>query len=114
MISITGLNKTYVTPFGRVTALKDINLTIDKGDIYGVIGLSGAGKSTLIRCLNRLEEPDSGNITIEGRDIIRLGTADLREARKKIGMIFQHFNLLDSRTERSSIPTLLSMPRLIR
>jgi D-methionine transport system ATP-binding protein len=98
MISITGLNKTYVTPFGRVTALKDINLTIDKGDIFGIIGLSGAGKSTLIRCLNRLEEPDSGTIRIWDQEITRLNTLQLRLARKKIGMIFQHFNLFDSRT----------------
>ena len=98
MISITGLNKTYVTSFGRVTALKDINLTIDKGDIFGIIGLSGAGKSTLIRCLNRLEEPDSGTIRIWDQEITRLNTVQLRLARKKIGMIFQHFNLFDSRT----------------
>jgi D-methionine transport system ATP-binding protein len=98
MISITGLNKTYVTPFGRVTALKEINLSIDKGDIFGIIGLSGAGKSTLIRCLNRLEEPDSGTIRIWDQEITRLNTVQLRLARKKIGMIFQHFNLFDSKT----------------
>lgn len=98
MITVAGLTKTYDTPYGRVPALSDIDLRIEKGEIYGIIGFSGAGKSTLIRCLNRLEEPDVGTITIEGRDITSLGTAELREARKKIGMIFQHFNLLDSRT----------------
>ncbi|MBK5276401.1 MAG: ATP-binding cassette domain-containing protein [Desulfuromonadales bacterium] len=98
MISITGLNKTFLTPSGRVNALKDINLTVDKGDIFGIIGFSGAGKSTLIRCLNRLEEPDSGTIRIGAREITRLGTRELRAARKKIGMIFQHYYLLESRT----------------
>jgi D-methionine transport system ATP-binding protein len=98
MITVTGLNKTFVTPFGRVTALKNINLSVEKGDIFGVIGFSGAGKSTLIRCLNRLEEPDSGVIRIENHEITGLDKARLREARKKIGMIFQHFNLFDSRT----------------
>jgi D-methionine transport system ATP-binding protein len=98
MIKITDLNKSFITPFGRVTALKDVSLTINKGEIFGIIGFSGAGKSTLIRCLNRLEEPDSGTIHIGSQEITRLDTAQLRAARKKIGMIFQHFNLLDSRT----------------
>jgi D-methionine transport system ATP-binding protein len=98
MISITGLNKTFLTPSGRVNALKDINLTVDKGDIFGIIGFSGAGKSTLIRCLNRLEEPDSGTIRIGDQEITRLDTGELRAARKKIGMIFQHYYLFESRT----------------
>ncbi|HJV65354.1 MAG TPA: ATP-binding cassette domain-containing protein [Geomonas sp.] len=98
MIEIAGLNKTYQTPSGRVHALKNIDLSIKRGEIFGIIGFSGAGKSTLIRCLNRLEEPDSGTIRIAGREITRLDPAGLREARKKIGMIFQHFNLFESRT----------------
>lgn len=98
MISISGLNKRYRTAHGPVDALCDIELTVDSGDIFGIIGLSGAGKSTLIRCLNRLEEPDSGSIVVAGRELIGLDRGALREARKKIGMIFQHFNLLDSRT----------------
>jgi D-methionine transport system ATP-binding protein len=98
MISITDLNKTFVTPSGRVTALKNINLTIDKGDIFGIVGFSGAGKSTLIRCLNRLEEPDSGTICFGEQEITSISLSQLRTARKKIGMIFQHFNLFDSRT----------------
>jgi D-methionine transport system ATP-binding protein len=98
MINITGLNKSFITPAGHVTALKDVSLTINKGEIFGIIGFSGAGKSTLIRCLNRLEEPDSGTIRIGEQEITRLDTTQLRAARKKIGMIFQHFNLLDSRT----------------
>lgn len=103
MITIDGLNKRYQTSHGVVPALRDINLRIEKGEIFGIIGLSGAGKSTLIRCLNRLEEPDSGTVTIEGIDITSLGIAELREARKKIGMIFQHFNLLDSRTVHANV-----------
>ena len=98
MIRITGLSKTYLTPSGPVTALKDVSLTIAKGDIFGIIGFSGAGKSSLIRCLNRLEEPDAGTIRIGDQEITRLDTAALRAARRKIGMIFQHFNLLDART----------------
>lgn len=98
MIDIADLNKVFPTPFGQVTALKDISLSIARGDIFGIIGFSGAGKSTLIRCINRLEEPDSGTITIGGQEITRLNKMELRAARKKIGMIFQHFNLLDSRT----------------
>ncbi len=103
MITISGLNKLYKTSHGSVPALRNINLQIEKGDIFGIIGLSGAGKSTLIRCLNRLEEPDSGSIVIKGNDITRLGISELREARKKIGMIFQHFNLLDARTVQGNV-----------
>ncbi|WP_035298070.1 methionine ABC transporter ATP-binding protein [Brevibacillus thermoruber] len=98
MIVISNLNKTYKTPKGTVTALENINLRIEKGDIFGIIGFSGAGKSTLIRCLNRLEEPDSGSIEIEGKVITQLNQTELQQARRKIGMIFQQFNLLDSKT----------------
>ncbi|TRY27894.1 ATP-binding cassette domain-containing protein [Brevibacillus sp. LEMMJ03] len=98
MIVISNLNKTYKTPKGTVTALENINLRIEKGDIFGIIGFSGAGKSTLIRCLNRLEEPDSGSIEIEGKVITQLNQSELQQARRKIGMIFQQFNLLDSKT----------------
>jgi D-methionine transport system ATP-binding protein len=98
MIVIRNLNKTYKTVSSTVTALKNINLEIQKGDIFGIIGFSGAGKSTLIRCLNRLEEPDSGSIEIGGRVITELNHKELQQARQKIGMIFQHFNLLDAKT----------------
>jgi D-methionine transport system ATP-binding protein len=98
MITISGLSKTFTTPYGNVFALKNINLQIEQGDIFGVIGFSGAGKSTLIRCLNRLEEPDSGTIKIGDQEITSLDKRQLREARKRIGMIFQHFNLFDSKT----------------
>ncbi len=102
MIQIQGLSKTFNTMDGKVYALRNINLQIAAGDIFGVIGFSGAGKSTLIRCLNRLEEPDSGRILIgdpaHAREITTLNRQQLREARKRIGMIFQHFNLFDSKT----------------
>ncbi|HEX9062655.1 MAG TPA: ATP-binding cassette domain-containing protein [Clostridia bacterium] len=98
MIEIQNISKTYITSKSEVTALNDVSLKIEKGDIFGVIGFSGAGKSTLIRCLNRLEEPDSGKIYIGGREVTGMGKKGLREVRRKIGMIFQQFNLLDSKT----------------
>lgn len=103
MIEIKNLNKTYATGKTSIVALKDINLEIKKGDIFGVIGFSGAGKSTLIRCINRLEEPDSGEVIINGKKITSLHKKELRETRSKIGMIFQHFNLFDSRTVAENI-----------
>lgn len=96
MIDIRNLNKTFNTSKGKVEVLKNINLKVEKGDIFGIIGFSGAGKSTMIRCLNRLEEPTSGSIFIGNNDIVAMNKAELREARKKIGMIFQDFNLFDS------------------
>jgi len=106
LIKITGLYKTYENKNNNVNALKNINLEINKGEIFGIIGLSGAGKSTLIRTLNRLEDPTSGHITIDGTDITKLNKKELMEMRKTIGMIFQHFNLLSSRTvfENISFP----------
>jgi len=98
MIKINNLSKTFNTPYGNIEVLKNIDLEIEKGDIFGIIGFSGAGKSTLVRCINRLEEPDSGEIFIGGKEITSLGKKELRVARKKIGMIFQQFNLFDSRT----------------
>lgn len=99
MITVQQLSKSYSTTKGAtVQALDGIDLHIDKGDIFGIIGFSGAGKSTLIRCLNRLEEPDTGSILVGGKDIMQLRGKELRQARQKIGMIFQQFNLLDSRT----------------
>ena len=98
MINIRNITKTFNTPFGKVDVLKDVSLNIEKGDIFGIIGFSGAGKSTLIRCLNCLELPDDGEVYIENKEISSLSNKELRKARKKIGMIFQQFNLLDSRT----------------
>ena len=98
MIIVRNVNKTYFTPLASVKALHNINLQVDKGDIFGIIGFSGAGKSTLIRCLNRLEEPDTGTIVIGGQNITALDKQQLRLARRKIGMIFQQFNLFDAKT----------------
>ena len=98
MIELKHLGKTYETSSGSVTALRDIDLTIQDGEIFGVIGLSGAGKSTLVRCINLLERPTQGSVVVDGREMTGLSPAQLRQARKKIGMIFQHFNLMPSRT----------------
>ena len=111
MIELKHIHKSYD---GHITALSDINLTIRDGEIFGIIGQSGAGKSTLVRCINMLEAPTSGEVLVNGKDMTKLSKAELREARKHIGMIFQHFNLLSSRTvyENVSFPLELSgMPR---
>ena len=97
MIEIKNLYKSFETAEGTVEALKDINLTVQDGDIYGIIGMSGAGKSTLVRCINMLERPTSGQVIIDGRDMGAMSNAELREARRDITMIFQGFNLLMQR-----------------
>ena len=97
MIEIKNLCKTFETADNRVEALKNINLTIENGDIYGIIGMSGAGKSTLVRCINMLERPTSGSVVIDGRDMGGLSAKELRAQRRKITMIFQGFNLLMQR-----------------
>jgi D-methionine transport system ATP-binding protein len=98
LIRISNLSKIYTKGRNEVAALQDINLKINKGDIYGIIGLSGAGKSSLIRCINRIEEPTEGDIWVNNINMVNLKPAQLREARKKMGMIFQSFNLLNSKT----------------
>ncbi|MDF2154882.1 methionine ABC transporter ATP-binding protein MetN [Vibrio sp. CAU 1672] len=98
MIEIKNVNKVFYQGSKEIHALKDINLDIAKGTIFGVIGSSGAGKSTLIRCVNMLEAPTSGSIVVAGVDLTTLNKKQLSEARRNIGMIFQHFNLLSSRT----------------
>lgn len=98
MVLIENLVKTYDSDFDKVEALKGINLHIKKGEIFGIVGLSGAGKSSLVRCINLLEQPTSGSIKIDGKDIINFSKMELRQARKKIGMVFQHFNLLTNST----------------
>ena len=103
MIKLKNIVKTYDTPNGSVHALKDINLEIKRGEIYGIIGLSGAGKSTLVRCINMLERPTSGNVIVNGKDLTTMTESQLREARKDIGMIFQHFNLLSTSTVYDNI-----------
>lgn len=97
-IELRNLSKTYSVKNGTVSALKDVSLTIPQNDIFGVIGLSGAGKSTLVRCINLLEQPDSGEIIIDGQSLLKLSAEQLRLRRQKIGMIFQHFNLLEQQT----------------
>ncbi len=103
MIEIKNLSKTYISKEKSFEALKDINLSIGHGDIFGIIGLSGAGKSTLVRCINMLERPTSGEIFIDGKDIVKVGAKELRSMRKNIGMIFQHFNLLMNSTVYDNI-----------
>ncbi|SES23079.1 methionine ABC transporter ATP-binding protein [Salisediminibacterium halotolerans] len=103
MISLTKLTKIFPSAQEPITAVDDINLTIPAGEIFGVIGYSGAGKSTLIRLLNQLEEPTSGEVSVDGKTISKLSKQELRFARQEIGMIFQHFNLLWSRTVAENI-----------
>ena len=97
MIEIKNLYKTFHTKAGDVDALKNITLTINDGDIYGIIGMSGAGKSTLVRCINMLERPTGGQVIIDGKNMELLSDKELREARRDITMIFQSFNLLMQR-----------------
>ena len=97
IIEIKELNKSFISEKGNVEALKNVTIEIEKKDIYGIIGLSGAGKSTLVRCINLLERPTSGQVIVGGKDLMTLSDRQLREERKKIGMIFQHFNLLMQR-----------------
>lgn len=121
MIEIRNLTKIYKTPNQEILALDDVSLTVNKGEIFGIIGLSGAGKSTLVRCINMLEKPTQGSITVEGQEITSLQKNELRSARQKISMIFQHFNLLSSRTvfdnvmfplEIAGIPAEKARPRV--
>lgn len=93
-IEVRHLSKTFPAKDGKVEALKDINISIESGDIYGIIGMSGAGKSTLVRCLNFLERPTEGQVLISGVDLAELSEKELRKERRDISMIFQHFNLL--------------------
>lgn len=109
MIKIENVSKVFKGEGKKIEALRNVNLEVEKGDIFGVIGLSGAGKSTLIRTLNLLEKPTSGRILIDGKDIGAFTHKELRQIRKNIGMIFQHFNLLNSKTifQNIAIPLVL-------
>ncbi|MBQ9326039.1 MAG: ATP-binding cassette domain-containing protein [Clostridia bacterium] len=98
MIELRNLSKTFTTMDGQVDALRNINLTVENGDIYGIIGMSGAGKSTLVRCINMLERPTQGSVLVNGRDMASMSQRELRGMRRKITMIFQGFNLLMQRT----------------
>ena len=98
MIELRNLTKNFVTADGPVEALRNVNLTINNGDIYGIIGMSGAGKSTLVRCINMLERPTEGSVLLDGRDLGTMSVKELRDTRRRVTMIFQGFNLLMQRT----------------
>lgn len=110
MIELQNIQKIFNRKGSVVEALKGVNLTVEKGDIFGVIGFSGAGKSTLIRMVNYLEQPTSGEVIVNNKNLGELTNKELREVRKQIGMIFQHFNLLESKTvfENVAIPLVLN------
>lgn len=114
IIEIRNLSKTYNTANGPYTALKDVSLTIREGSIFGIIGLSGAGKSTLVRCLNGLESVTGGQLTVLGNNIPDLAPRELRELRKSIGMVFQQYNLMPSRTVENNVELPLRKSTLNR
>jgi len=114
VIKIENLTKIYHASGQKIVALDDVSLTIEKGEIFGIIGLSGAGKSTLIRCINMLEKPTAGSILVDGQEITTLNKHELRLTRQKIGMIFQHFNLLSSRTVFGNIMFPLEIAKVPR
>lgn len=109
MITLEQVSKTFAARSGPVRALDDVSLEVSPGEIYGVIGRSGAGKSTLIRTVNMLERPDAGTVTVDGVDMTALDGDVLRRARQGIGMIFQQFNLLESRTVRGNVELALEI-----
>ena len=109
MIEIRDLSLTYQGPKGPVHALRGINLEIASGEVFGIIGRSGAGKSSLVRCLNLLNRPTEGSVVVHGRDLMQLSNAELRAARRDIGMVFQHFNLLSSRTVYDNVALPLEL-----
>src|ERR1700759_5877450 len=98
MIEIRNVSQRFAGPRGWVEALHNVNLSIPSGEVFGIIGRSGAGKSTLVRTINLLTRPTEGNVVVGGRDLTPMSAGDLREARREVGMIFQHFNLLSQRT----------------
>ena len=114
MIEIRNLSQRFESPRGWVEALRNVNLTISAGDIFGIIGRSGAGKSTLVRTINLLTRPTEGNVVVGGRDLTALSAPELREARREIGMIFQHFNLLSSRTVFDNVALPLELAGMKR
>lgn len=112
MIELKNITKTFTGKQGNIHALKDVSLSVNQGEIFGVIGYSGAGKSTLIRCVNLLEKPDSGSVKVNGVDLTTLTSGKLREARSHIGMIFQGFNLLKTATVYDNIAIPLKLTGL--
>ena len=103
MIRLEQVSKTFVQKDKQTEALKNVSLTIEDGSIFGIIGSSGAGKSTLVRCLNLLERPTEGKVYIDDTELTALGSADLRKERRKIGMVFQQFNLLAQRNALKNV-----------
>ncbi|WP_150268911.1 methionine ABC transporter ATP-binding protein [Paenibacillus tepidiphilus] len=112
MIELKGITKVYGKGKRAATALSNLDLSVRKGEIFGVIGHSGAGKSTLIRCINLLERPTEGEVWVDGVDLTRLSRSQLQEQRRKIGMIYQHFNLLSSATVYDNIAFPLRLVKL--
>ena len=112
MIDLRGITQVYQGAQGPVEALKGIDLHIQPGEVFGIIGRSGAGKSSLVRTINLLNRPTQGAVIVAGRDLTTLGDADLRAARRDIGMIFQHFNLLSSRTVYGNVAFPLELAGL--
>lgn len=111
MIRLEHVTKTFKTKDGDVHAVKDVSIHIKKGEIYGIIGFSGAGKSTLVRCMNLLERPNEGKVIFDGEDLMEASPAALRKARAKIGMIFQHFNLMPAMTIYDNIALPLKLEK---
>ncbi|WP_207457342.1 methionine ABC transporter ATP-binding protein [Herbiconiux sp. SYSU D00978] len=114
MISLEHVSKTFGAGPRAVRALDDVSLEVRQGEIFGVVGRSGAGKSTLIRTVNLLERPDSGVVRVDGRDLTGLSSNELRQARHEIGMVFQHFNLLASRTVAGNVELALELTGVAR
>ena len=112
MIEFENVSKVFRTKGNTVQALKNVNLKIETGDIYGIIGFSGAGKSTLVRTINALEKPTEGRVLIDGEDINKLSSSQLRKKRKSIGMIFQQFNLLETKTVYDNVALPLKLNKV--
>lgn len=109
MINLSHISKKYATAHGEFTALDDVSVNIPAGQIFGIIGRSGAGKSTLVRCINLLERPTEGTVTVDGVELTELNEKKLQKERQQIGMIFQHFNLLDSRNVFANVALPLEL-----
>lgn len=112
MIRLEHVTKTFQTKDGAVHAVKDVSLHIKEGQIYGIIGFSGAGKSTLVRCINLLERPEDGQVIFDGKNLLELSDQELRQERQKMGMIFQHFNLMRAKTVYENIALPLRMMKM--
>jgi D-methionine transport system ATP-binding protein len=109
VVTLEGVCKTYLHEGRRIEALSGVDLCVETGSIHGIIGFSGAGKSTLLRCISRIEKPDTGRVTIDGRDLAHLEGAALREARRRIGIVFQQLHLLRSRTVAQNVALPLEL-----